>query len=174
MDGQPILLDSGTYSYHDTVIGTVLRSPKAHNAVHSQTPWCRPISQFLFADWPQGTMHQTPNEIRASFTTWAGEHFQRTVQVLAPSIIIEDQWQCKSPVELHWPLTAQQTWKLNRHTATSSHGIQISMSGDSLASIHLGNGLHSRYYLEVEPHPSLMLTLSQNGTLRTCIKLSDN
>jgi len=154
IDGDPVLIDSGSYSYNAGSLTDYFKSVEAHNTVqfgnHEQMP---KISRFLNGEWIKLNTLTEPKvngdeiSIQCAYKDYKGNVHKRKVCLTSFSLLIEDNVKTieNASVNLHFNDEAISKIKLTSTTDTLSLKAEISL-------YYLEKSLVTKFSIPINTH----------------------
>ncbi|MEM8501309.1 MAG: alginate lyase family protein [Pseudomonadota bacterium] len=166
--GQPVLVDSGSYSYNDGNWNDWFSGTAAHNTMQIDGRDQMPrLSRFLFDHWNGAQCIQADNRGgEFEFTDYQGVRHVRRLRIDCGSVAIEDSVDGRyQSAELHWHVHPEMN--IEQHNNQLSLG-ELSIESSEAATII--QSWQSDYYAEKIERSCMSVNLAHAGVVTTHIR----
>lgn len=173
INGENILIDSGTYSYADVEAVSYYSEVSAHNTVQFGDKAQMPrLGRFLLGDWLKlSLLSENTTAVQASYQNESGKH-QRKLSVDEEMVEIIDVIQTqRNSARLRWHLSPHHQWKISQdNQSVLCEQFSLTIESDVACELEIEQGKSSLYYHNEQEHQVLLVQLAGSGKVRSLLR----
>lgn len=176
VNGENILMDTGTYSYASCESLSYYPDATAHNTVQfDDKPQMPRLSRFLLGDWIKSCLQPIQQEkdkitAGAAYTKGNNKHL-RHISVSDKQISVVDIIEgVRNKACLRWHLSPRYQWVLDSANKTVvCDGFTLKIASDSEISLQLEQAKGSLHYHDEDVHQVLAISLTEAAKIRSTL-----
>ena len=169
INGQSILIDSGTYSYNSKEAPNALKSAKNHNTVVFDNGDQMPkIGRFMYGEWPElfhKSIDTVNNNYELSYKDYKGNEHGRSFSIDRNHIFIKDKLKMTGQsAKLYWHLGESDISVIGNTVETDAFRLTI-CTDDVPSVIEVCDALSSSYYQELKKHKCIIVNIANTNRM---------